>query len=36
MSDDELKQIRYYFKHALIIKTRFSNKFHLLIVNVQF
>ena len=36
MSDDELKQVRYYFKHALITKTRFLNKFRSSIVNIQF
>ena len=34
MSDDEFKQIRYYFKHALITETRLLNKFRSSIVNV--
>ena len=36
MFNYELKQVRYYFKHVVITKTRFTNKFRLSIVNVQF
>ena len=36
MSDDELKQIQYYFKHVLITEIRFLNKLCSSIVNIQF
>ena len=35
MSDDEFKQIRYYFKYVLITEIRFSDKLRSSIINVQ-
>ena len=34
MSDYESKQVQYYYKYALTIKTQFANKLYFTIVNV--
>ena len=35
MFNDEFKQVRYYYKHALTAKTQLANKLRFTIINVQ-